>query len=178
VILTAEEKHCCQCEILKPLSAFSKNKRTKDGYKYSCKQCISQEYFANREAEILKRKQHYQENKEQYIARAKVWKKENPEKVRLDRKQWNDKNKPLKAFYTSSRRSYTKRATPPWANLNKIQEIFEQASQQTQETGIVYSVDHIIPLRGKLVSGLHVEHNLRVIPKLENCRKGNRYDQT
>jgi 5-methylcytosine-specific restriction endonuclease McrA len=40
-------------------------------------------------------------------------------------------------------------------------------------TGIEWHVDHIIPLKGEMVSGLHIYSNLRVIPKIENLRKGN-----
>lgn len=47
------------------------------------------------------------------------------------------------------------------------------ARQMTLATGIPHEVDHVVPLLGKTVSGLHVENNLRVIPMLENRRKSN-----
>jgi len=48
------------------------------------------------------------------------------------------------------------------------------ANQITKTTGILHEVDHIVPLHGKFVSGLHVPWNLRIITKTENARKNNR----
>jgi len=67
------------------------------------------------------------------------------------------------------------RATPVWANREKIAAFYEEASRLTKETGIPHEVDHIIPLRGKLVSGLHVETNLQVLPATINRRKQARW---
>lgn len=64
---------------------------------------------------------------------------------------------------------------PKWANKEKIKEIYKQANKMTLETGILYQVDHIIPLNSKLVCGLHVETNLQILTKSENCKKGNRF---
>jgi len=66
--------------------------------------------------------------------------------------------------------------TPAWADLRAIQEFYTLATQLTASTGIVHSVDHVIPLRGKLVSGLHVHNNLQVITKTANSSKGNKFD--
>jgi len=58
---------------------------------------------------------------------------------------------------------------PPWANLERIEAIYQEAATK----GL--TVDHVIPLRGKLVSGLHVENNLQLLTKSENSKKGNKY---
>jgi hypothetical protein len=60
------------------------------------------------------------------------------------------------------------RQRPKWANLKKIMEIYVNRPEG-------YHVDHIIPLRGKLVSGLHVESNLQYLPALENMKKHNKF---
>lgn len=57
--------------------------------------------------------------------------------------------------------------TPPWADAKAIQEVYAQASAQ----GLV--VDHVYPLQGKLVSGLHVHTNLQLLTAVENGRKYN-----
>ena len=69
----------------------------------------------------------------------------------------------------------TKIATPSWANKEAIKEIYKTAVELTESTGTVYEVDHIVPLTSKLVCGLHVEHNLRVITFEENRKKYNSF---
>lgn len=64
---------------------------------------------------------------------------------------------------------------PKWAIPEKIAFIYSLARQLTLKTGVEYQVDHVVPLRNKLVSGLHTEQNLVAIPKLENLKKGNHY---
>lgn len=69
----------------------------------------------------------------------------------------------------------SKRATPAWADLKKIGAMYERAKSKTEATGKPYVVDHIIPLRGELVCGLHVHNNLRVVLESTNQKKGNTY---
>lgn len=71
------------------------------------------------------------------------------------------------------RRARERRATPAWVNRDALRVIYEARDEMNRAAGRVeYAVDHIVPLDGKLVCGLHVPHNLRIITKLENERKG------
>jgi len=63
-------------------------------------------------------------------------------------------------------------ATPKWADWDKIAAIYEERDRLTAETGVPHHVDHILPLAGKLVCGLHVHWNLRAIPAADNMKKG------
>lgn len=59
--------------------------------------------------------------------------------------------------------------TPAWANLDKIKEFYDNCPRG-------YHVDHIIPLQGEYVSGLHIETNLQYLPAIDNIKKGNRFN--
>lgn len=82
-----------------------------------------------------------------------------------------------KEFESAIRRSRTKRGqTPLWADLAAIRAIYKLCIDMNTEAGrIAYHVDHVIPLRGKEVSGLHVQDNLQIIPAIENLKKGTKH---
>lgn len=98
-------------------------------------------------------------------------------------KYWRDKTEEEKKQYwlnyniKSRMKSSKYRAGPAyckWADDNKLKEIYKRACLMEQETGEKYDVDHIIPLNSDFVCGLHVENNLRIITKKENCSKYNK----
>lgn len=64
--------------------------------------------------------------------------------------------------------------TPSWADHRAMAEVHAEAARRSVATGVPHHVDHDLPLRGRLVSGLHVAANLRVVPAVLNLRKGNR----
>ncbi len=68
------------------------------------------------------------------------------------------------------------RARPRWADRKAIAEKYRLAREATHRSGIPHSVDHIVPLNSRVVCGLHVETNLRIVPSSDNSRKGNRWD--
>lgn len=72
------------------------------------------------------------------------------------------------------RRTKKMNATPAWSDPRKIREVYAEAKRIELETGVKMHVDHVIPLRGKTVSGLHVHYNLRPLPAVDNVKKGNR----
>jgi len=65
----------------------------------------------------------------------------------------------------------------PWGTPAEFGAIYAEADRLTRETGIKHSVDHIIPLKHKLVSGLHVPNNLQVITLAENISKSNSWKE-
>lgn len=65
--------------------------------------------------------------------------------------------------------------TPPWADLEAIEEVYNRAIAETARTGVKSSVDHIIPLTGDGVSGLHIAANLQVMDRKQNMRKGSKF---
>lgn len=70
------------------------------------------------------------------------------------------------------------RATPPWLTntmLTEITSLYAKAERATRETGIPHEVDHVVPLRGAHVCGLHVPWNLRVTTRADNRSKSNRH---
>ena len=76
----------------------------------------------------------------------------------------------------STRRKRAKdRATPAWANYEKVCAFYEEAQAISKEAGVQHHVDHIVPLTSNLVCGLHNEFNLQVIPGIQNLRKHNRH---
>jgi hypothetical protein len=88
--------------------------------------------------------------------------------------RWQRENKGQRNEITARRRSWIKRATPAWltaTDFEKIKSFYQEAASREGE----WDVDHIVPLRGKTVCGLHVPSNLQIIPHSENRRKGNAF---
>lgn len=81
---------------------------------------------------------------------------------------WRIDNLEQKAFKEATRRSNKLKRTPKWSNLEAIEKFYQSCPKG-------YHVDHIIPLQGKNISGLHVLENLQYLPALDNLKKGNKY---
>ena len=107
---------------------------------------------------------------------AKQYRLKNIDKVAAYNKQYRENNK-SRIYARNRARKHKMLMTqmPPWANKSEMDVIYEQARRKSQIEGILYHVDHIIPLNNELVSGLHIYTNLQVIPAKENIKKSNTF---
>ena len=132
-------------------------------------------YAKNKEKETIRVKEFNLANPEKLIARNLAWREANPGRLNDLSREWRLKNKGKTNSLTAKRRAHKANATPSWANLFFIEEAYNLAKIRESITGICWHVDHIVPLNGRNVCGLHVENNLQVIPAIENMAKGNRF---
>jgi 5-methylcytosine-specific restriction endonuclease McrA len=158
-------KICSSCKASKPITLFYADKRKKDGLYSSCSDCQKKykKYDAKRIAYEKQRSQDpaFKAKKAEYM---RIYKKENRAKYNA----WNMK------YYTSK-----KFRTPSWLtdiDFERIQNEYRLADLLCKVTGSSWEVDHIIPLQGSNVSGLHVPSNLRVIQATDNRSKNNRFE--
>lgn len=150
-------------------------------------------YAANRDANLRRHAESYASNPEPAKRRAAAWRAANPERAaELDaryrvenRDRKNDANARYRAAHpevaaaaTSRYRATKDQRTASWdqelTDLVSI-EAADLARLRAIHTGIKWHVDHVVPLRGRNVSGLHVWNNLAVIPADQNIRKSNRF---
>lgn len=96
------------------------------------------------------------------------------EPQREHERRYNATHREIRSAGWAKRKAAKIGATPKWANPEAIKSKYAEARRLTVETGIQYHVDHIVPLRSKIVCGLHVVWNLQVIPAVDNVKKGNR----
>jgi hypothetical protein len=155
-------------------------RRKSDGRIDRCDGCRSKEYWKlhgdkwKPNARARARQRHkltYQAKKEA----GELWPQKNLARRRQHANNWHKRNRAASsAAYYKYMTAKIKRI-PPWSDLKAIKCFYEIARRVTQCTGIRFEVDHIVPLRGRTVSGLHVPTNLRVIPKSMNSKKHNSF---
>lgn len=137
-------------------------------------------------------KKWYVENSTDHLKHVNNWRQKNPTKVSAIRTKWA-KNNPAKAQEScknwkrsnldkvsesaTRRRAAKDLRMPSWLNAAdrlEFDTVYAYCAA-LRSAGLNYHVDHIVPLRGKSVSGLHVPWNLQVIPAVENMSKGNKF---
>lgn len=111
---------------------------------------------------------------ERILESARHYREANREKTRESALKWQKKNTGKVNALNAARYAAKLRSTPGWANPQEVAEFYIDAARISMETGVLYEVDHIVPLRSKIVCGLHCEANLRVILAFDNRSKGNR----
>ena len=121
-------------------------------------------------------------NREREAERARKWRAKNPETYKRMVREWREKNsiyyKAYMAKAAMDRQAAKRKRTPSWLTDDDhwmMEQAYELAQLRTDMLGFEWHVDHIVPLRGKDVSGLHAPWNLQVIPAVENLSKSNKF---
>ena len=157
-------KHCPKCDTEKEVSEFNKRSASKDGLRWWCRSCdhsaTNKWLSANRNVHLERQKQWALKNKEQKASKAKAWAKNNRHKENAR---------------TAKRKASKIAATPAWSDLSAVEDFYSAALAFRMYTGQEYHVDHIVPLQGKTVCGLHVPANLQILVASENLSKQHRH---
>jgi hypothetical protein len=169
-----------------------------NGYQRTCRSCcleakrlwreanptINREralrYYHEHKDEVLRKKyKAYWSNPVEARKVPRLLRARKPELYNETRRKYDREHKRLhRDFYAQkakAREALKLKAVPAWSNKQYICDMYMLAKLVTEFTGVKYHVDHIVPLRSSLVCGFHSEHNLQVIPQVENGRKANRY---
>jgi len=124
-------------------------------------------------------KRYREQNIEYHRAIARDYYRDNTESMKRYHIRWSRENAAKANQHAMNRHAAKLRRTPGWLtedDLWVMNEIYDLAKLRAKTTGVKHQVDHIIPLRGELVSGLHTPWNMQVITAEENARKNNQYE--
>lgn len=148
-----------------------------------CKPCVAaymKNYRDENRQKIAEMKKTWkQKNAEHCKQKDSLYAKLNPEKRAEARKKWEMLNPGISNAAKAANKRERQKRVPIWLSDDEkwmIAQAYEIASVRTKVFGFDWHVDHIIPIKGKFVSGLHVPENLQVIPASVNLRKSNRVE--
>lgn len=188
-------KICTTCKEEKSTDCFYKHKGGHLGIDSICKICNSKRskaYFAtikdkekvrrknyyvlNKDKESEWAKEYYEKNKKHLCEYGKRYREKNWERRKVLVNDWIKNHPEFVRNRTAAHRASKLERMPSWADKKKIKEIYKQAKDLSEQTGLEYHVDHEIPLRGENVSGLHVHYNLKILLAEDNLKKSNKFD--
>jgi len=152
-------------------------KEYNEKHRESINQKKRDDYYQNLEVHKLRIKQYRELTNYDFKGYAFKYKEENKEKLAQYRKEYKTLNRDKVNANNAKRRASRLLRTPKWLDDKQIEQIvyiYNYAMNKTCSTGIKHHVDHIVPLQGKTVSGLHVPWNLQVLPEPQNISKSNK----
>lgn len=181
-------KNCRFCKVDKVLGLFSKSSSKKDGLQSICKECAKlktrkwrkdnpdkfREYCISSPKKAATEARYYRANSIRILEYQKEYMDLNREGQRSRCIQYNKENPDVLNAINAKRRSAKLNATIIDSDLDNIKEVYFEAKRLEKLDGIKRHVDHIVPLQGKNVCGLHVSWNLQILTAEENMSKGNK----
>ena len=144
-------KTCKKCGESKALTEYHTNFDNRRGKAYARANCKPCDHKVTNAAKTT-------EQKSRYTAE---WRQRSPEKSRAAVRKYQ---------------AAKLERTVPWADSDAIDFVYYAAALLERVGGKKWHVDHIIPLQGEKVSGLHVENNLQILEASDNIRKSNQYN--
>jgi hypothetical protein len=179
-------KVCKRCSVAKNLDLFHKDRKSLDQLNTICKSCKSlddKKYRETHQIELKAKKREYYLKVEKHKRKLrtldklkrlslsnKIYRENNIERIKYNYKIWRLSNKATVNARNMRRYAAKLNQCPPWVNkehLERIKQFYANCPKG-------YHVDHIIPLQGKEIRGLHVIWNLQYLPAIENIRKSNK----
>jgi len=166
----AKNKKCSKCLLVKDSTMFGVQKRARDGlfpWCLICKKNYDLTFYAQKKQSIREAQKKYREkNKEELLA-----------KSRMSGLAWRKKNRAKDcqrvAKYRSAKRASSSKNLCEFSQF-AISEIYDVAQRRSRATGVIFHVDHVVPLQGETVCGLHIPSNLAVITARQNWSKNNK----
>lgn len=123
-----------------------------------------------------KKRAYYEANQAQILEGKRLYHMQAKEQIMAKKKEYYARpdKQALFAVTREKRRARMGQAMPMWADKHQMAHVYAEAKRISRESGVLHHVDHIVPLFGKNVCGLHAHTNLQILPAVENCRKSNR----
>lgn len=165
--LAVNYKVCTKCQVNLSTTEFNRNSATKDNLQCRCRECQSK---LNSEWKKNNKERRYELNRK--------WVAKNRGAVRRISQVYYEKHREDELARSAQKRVKRNLSRPSSLTAEQEQQIkdfYWLAKDLTAVSGETYHVDHIVPLQGKNVCGLHVPWNLQVLPADINLSKGNRY---
>lgn len=134
------------------------------------------EYFEKNKARLAHQRREYREkNRETIAEKARKARIAAPEKYSEQDRRHRKSNLAQDCAKVSRRRVAKTQAIPGWADAEAMLTLYLKAKELSPVFGVELNVDHVVPLKSPIVCGLHTEHNLQLLEKGDNIRKGNRH---
>ena len=169
-------KVCMCCKEHKPLSSFSRDRQKADGLSSYCRVCAkakNQASYVRRTGPLVNQQREGLSvlSPNEYAA---TWRQDNVDKVRAYNKTYAETHRAKIREKNMRRYADQTNQTPGW--LRKVHLVEMEGMYLFCQVFPQFQVDHVVPIKGKQVSGLHVPWNLQVLPRIENVKKSNTFN--